>query len=194
MGSEQNAEYYDQVYKSRHLESWRDYRKPRVKLFIHAASQVPDECPLVVDLGCGPGLFAQCLDELNPPMMYSGFDFSRRAVKQARERGIKMPHEFTLADLTGLDTEPGQHIPESTLFVIMETLEHIADDFHILNLVPPGCQVLVSVPQFDDPGHVRHFPTWEHVSARYARFLEVEDHTEVWKWFVFKAKRNNEKA
>ncbi len=189
MGREQPASYYDQNLKKNPRASWRDYRKPRVRLYTHAAGLLPKECPLVVDLGCGPGLFAQCLEELNPPMMYMGVDFSRVAIKQARARGLTMPADFVLGDLSALDTEPGQHIPTEAVFIIMETLEHITDDHHILNLVPEGCQVIVSVPQFDDPGHVRQFTRWEDVVERYSGQLEISEHTQIWKWFIFKAIR-----
>jgi len=188
MGKEQPQSYYDQVYKASPIKSWRDYKAPRKRLF-RAAAEMIGKSPLMMDLGCGPGLFAQFLDEEfhDNVELYNGFDFSRYALRHARNLLLgDNRFQFHLANLMQMEYSDEVIMPPGAVFIIMETLEHLEDDMHVLSLVPDGSTVVVSVPSFDDPGHVRIFPTWEHVSARYSEHLEISEHQQVCKWFLFK--------
>lgn len=189
MGKEQPRSYYDKKYSRDGLRGWQSYRKPRQRLFKVAREAIGDAA-LVVDLGCGPGHFAQFLDDHGWQGSYVGFDFSDVALAQARElmlgQGAYDFEWIDLASATRLADVPG------ATYVLMEVLEHIEDDRGVLHLVPPGATCIISVPQFDDPAHVRHFEEWAQVVDRYDGQLDIIGMEEVWRWYIFKAKRIKE--
>ena len=149
---------------------------------------VKEQSPLVIDLGCGGGHFGQAMKELNPPAIFIGYDFSEAAIFKAKEKlGQGGQFQFFQADLRYM--ELGRTIPPGGCFVCMEVLEHITDDLRIFQLIPEGSQMVISVPTFDEPSHVRHFTTWQKVLDRYGRFIDLETvtHKAIWKWHLFTA-------
>ena len=83
----------------------------RTQPFIEAQSawileRLDSPRPAVLDLGCGPGLYAELL--AGRCRSYLGLDFSPAAIDHAR-RTVRLPGcEFRLADMTGADFE-GPH-------------------------------------------------------------------------------------
>ena len=193
MAKERDANYYDQQWTSaKWRKDWNQISKVRTKLYKKASSLVPQQAPLVVDLGCGGGHFAQCLDQLNKPMAYAGFDFSEAAIYFAKKKVA--PSEtwsYHQADLTKLVIS--QTLPPGAVYVCLEVLEHIQDDLRIFSLIPEGAQVIISVPSFDEPSHVRHFKSFAHVIDRYRNkvdFQTVRQSFSIWKWHLFSGTRH----
>lgn len=163
-----SASYYDAVF----AESTK-YAQPA-----HACDYAPVWARIVevlrdlgarslLDLGCGPGQFAEFVARALPHLAYCGIDFSGVAVARGRQR---VPHqrflqrELPLRDFTDL--------PEFDAVVCTEVLEHVESDREILAVLPRGTPVIATVPSFDAFGHLRLFRTEAEIRSRYGELLE----------------------
>ena len=172
------ANYYDYVYSvSEHYRgSYR--RSSYLGLWSALASMMSTEWR-VVDLGCGPGQFAELLRDRGF-YDYFGIDFSRTAIDAAREKFKKRgDFHFIPADLR---TCP---IPEADCYVMCEFLEHIEDDRKLLSRLPEGKKVIGSLPSFDCKGHVRFFGCEEDIRERYDNLLTFDKIERMGGHFVF---------
>ena len=172
---EQNSDYYDDVYIKGSYDKdpnelpwyplWRvivDYIKK------HNVGRV-------IDLGCGPGHLAQLLYSEVMGLSYSGWDFSKEAINKARERCPYEGYDFMTGDLRLLDFSSEMNSGFKSVFVCSEVLEHIEDDLGLLKRLPNNSTVLLTVPNFDDPGHVRKFAKAKKVRDRYSKILDTID-------------------
>jgi predicted TPR repeat methyltransferase len=121
----------------------------------------------VLDIGCGPGQFAQYLNAQIPDLEYIGVDYSQTAIREAK-RKCPSAHFFE-RDLTE-DNALAEF--QADACIMLEVLEHIEDDCEMLARVPGGQWVVMSVPNFDSFGHVRFFENEDEVMARYAAIFE----------------------
>ena len=121
----------------------------------------------VLDIGCGPGQFAQYLNAQIPDLEYIGVDYSQTAIREAK-RKCPSAHFFE-RDLTE-DNALAEF--QADAYVILEVLEHIEGDCEMLARVPAGQWVVMSVPNFDSFGHVRFFENEDEVMSRYAAIFE----------------------
>jgi len=166
---EKKSPFYDSIYAVGGHEGV--YLRAALEVPIYsdlwqAATQRLSTTTPVVDLGCGPGQFAEILRMTNTAS-YTGYDFSEVAVEQARNR--KLPDcQFVCAELGDLA------LPECAQFVCLEVLEHIEADRELLTKIPTGARVVLSVPTYDSAGHVRVFPSPASVEERYADILSVQ--------------------
>jgi len=123
----------------------------------------------ILDVGCGPGQLAQLLMEQRL-RDYVGVDISEVAIDMARER---VPGAKFLVE----DVCTGTTVATSKVDVVIatEALEHLDDDLGLLGQIAAGTRVVATVPNFDWPSHVRHFPDEKAVLDRYAPlFGEVD--------------------
>jgi len=120
----------------------------------------------ILDIGCGPGQFAEYLIQRYPSIEYTGVDFSKIAINAAKERCPSVT--FIEADIFQTDIlEKGEY----DLVVALELLEHLENDLALLNKIPVGKKVMFSVPNSDAFAHVRFFPSEEAVTERYSSCL-----------------------
>ena len=135
----------------------------------------------VVDLGCGPGLFAAYLwHQGHRPLLggYVGVDFSKQVIAKARagnSRGSGNPHTvFFVEDVTKglLGTLFQTVMPAGGQVTILETLEHLEDDLSVVESIPEGSRTVITVPRFDEPDHVRFFDKPKEVVERYGQFFD----------------------
>jgi 2-polyprenyl-3-methyl-5-hydroxy-6-metoxy-1,4-benzoquinol methylase len=144
--------WYDDVFENG--EYWNDKSGNFHSLWDKIWSLVKGEN--VLDLGCGPGLFAKRMPR---NVNYTGVDFSEYAVNKVRELGFKailMDLETDIINFNGYDC-----------VILCEVLEHIDNDIELLRSIPKGILIVGSVPMFDDESHVRYFKSVEEVKNRY---------------------------
>lgn len=179
MGKEQGEKYYDEIWPGiiQNIDKTREQgnEPPWDKLWTAIANYIYDgSFKVVYDIGCGPGHLAQKLHEkLGRGMLmekYIGMDFSHVAIEHARN--LRLPgFVFLWGDAVRDEWLGAGDNPESTVYVFCEILEHVEDDFALLNKVPVGAHVILTVPNFDDPGHVRYFKGMAEVEGRYGAFF-----------------------
>jgi len=101
---------------------------------------------------------------------YSWSDLVAEAVDNANKR---IPNLCFNAYQLDLDTDSP---PLADLF-ISTALEHTFNYREVIEELPPGTLVLLSLPNFHDPGHRIHFPQFTDIIEVYGdmlRFLKVE--------------------
>jgi predicted Zn-dependent protease len=162
-----SVDYADSFYRSSKVQAAPAEQSPYFGFWQEVAAAVrrSGACRML-DLGCGPGQFAEFITAAAPGMTYTGVDFSGVAVAQARAR---VPGAtFVQADLSRADALEGL---DYDLVTALEVLEHIDLDREVLGRLRPGVRIVASVPNFDSFGHVRFFKDAGEVRARYAPFI-----------------------
>ena len=179
MGNMQNSEYYDNAYltrpsydvhytKSEYYELWVEV----IKLVWQYDKDVP-----ITELGCGTGQFAEVLFD-EGYKNYCGYDFSKVAIKKAKARTKQL--FFVENSLELIEWRAYK------LLIALEFLEH-TDDIKILK-PRHDSEIIFTVPDFDDPAHVRHFKTEQEVRDRYTEYIDFESITKFGKYFICKGR------
>ena len=152
-----------------------------------------DHLNRVVDIGCGPGQFANCLFALTGIQAYDGLDFSEHAVKMARSACPQ--GRFHVDDAT--KTNLCRDTPHDVV-ICMEVLEHVPEDTDVIRQFRTGTRAICTVPNFDYHSHVRFFTTAGQVEERYSRFFDGFDvfplighHSPNHTYYVMDGIRNN---
>jgi len=121
----------------------------------------PSKETTIVDIGCGTGANIAALSDRYTCV---GIDTSREAVELARQRFPNV--QFLTGRAPG---DLGQLMGQARLFLMMDVLEHIDDDFamfsELLSAATPGSHFLLTVPadeslwsQHDESfGHYRRY-------------------------------------
>lgn len=137
----------------------------------------------ILDIGCGPGQFAGYLHDLEYPH-YRGVDFSPKAIELAREM---CDYPFEVGDaLTGdMYQEPYD------VAMALEVLEHLNEDHKVIHNIKPGTYCIFSVPNFDDPGHVRWFRSFYQVRKRYYRLIDIKSMHFINNIYLFAGERSD---
>lgn len=161
------AAYYDQAMTAADAPSMLPLKEsPWRPLYAEAASWIPHGHS-VCELGCGTGRFPDELRRHDHHGRYVGLDFSTAALVEARRY---MPGlDFELTDLTVWEPDPDR--AGNTTYVCLEVLEHLADDQDLVRRIPPGHQLICSVPNYESEAHLRVFRNVGDVFDRYARWL-----------------------
>jgi 2-polyprenyl-3-methyl-5-hydroxy-6-metoxy-1,4-benzoquinol methylase len=122
----------------------------------------------ILEVGCGSGSLAHMLFD-RTSVDYFGFDFSAAAVAKAGARTGR-PDRFAVAR-AGDNTIMQR--PYDTV-VCLEVLEHIERDLEVVASWRPGCACVCSVPNFDQPDHVRYFVHEDEVRERYGSLIDLD--------------------
>lgn len=190
MSIERDASYYDEIY----LES-EEYRKPYeeskyYQLWERLIELIPTETKSVLDLGCGVGQFAEFFNYYRVATEYIGVDISQEAIKIAKERSSSFAEltqgfpqfNFMVGSAYEID------ITVDDFIVCLETLEHI-NDFKFIERIPMGVEIVFTVPDFNDPAHVRYFKNITEIVHRYERHIDFSHIEKFESWFVCKGVR-----
>ena len=170
-GRERDADWYDRIFEEE-KEGWsKEYTNTSYYAMwsVMADRLQRQDVRNVLDIGCGPGQFAALLRDKGI-QSYKGIDFSPKRIERARE--VCPEFEFVAADAFEVDLFDGQSYDA---VVCGEFLEHVERDLEILERIPAGTRVLLTVPNFPHDEHVRHFEDTRQVSERYGGHLEHFD-------------------
>jgi trans-aconitate methyltransferase len=139
-------------------------QSPWRPLYAEAARWIAPSSP-VVDLGCGTGRFADELRNHGRQAPFLGLDFSPATIAEARSYAGTDGIEFEVADLR--NWVPDDDRPGGTVYTCLEVLEHLEDDLGLVARVPPGHELVFSVPNYPSKAHLRTFGTLAEIWARY---------------------------
>jgi trans-aconitate methyltransferase len=177
--SMQEPEFYDAAMTGDGEPAMLPLRhSPWRPVYEEAARWIPSSAP-VLDLGCGTGRFLAHLAQTSHHAALAGVDFAPAAVAEARnyvrsvfEDEMDFYHRCSIdvADLREWQPQPGT---ERTTFVCLEVLEHLVDDLGLVRRIPPGAQLVFSVPSYMSASHVRCFRTIESVFEHFGPYLDI---------------------
>lgn len=175
MGREYPSDYYDSVYSTGGWNNTYYKSYDEIEYFFAWLKAIymlerKGTDTTILDIGCGPGQFAQMLFDRNFTN-YIGFDFSSQAISMAKERNQSMADRFFEAnafetELVHLDVD---------VYTCFEVLEHINDDLKLVTRLSSGKELIASVPNYDSKGHVRHFADMMEVYAHYSQVLDINE-------------------
>ena len=179
MGKYQSREYYDSIFATqkegvRYTSPWPLNTEWYPRLI--EVARLIDKNRTVVDLGCGFGILAGVLNWVNHTGRYRGYDFAKETIVWVNEQhAYKTIHpnaRFLHADFTKeIDFI---HTEENPTVVMCELLEHIPNDQEVVSNLPQGTDIIITLPTFDDPGHVRWFTSPESIRARYGQYIDFK--------------------
>lgn len=173
MSIEREAQYYDKVFAARPEYDCHYEDSPYFELWVRVMNLIP---PVgLIELGCGPGQFAQMLIE-NGFEYQAGFDISPVAVKMAQ--GKNPDAQFIVCDLTEADIT-------GDFFIALEIFEH-TKDYRIIENIGLGKEIVFTVPDFNDPAHVRYFHSVNEVVERYKNVIRFHHIEKFQSWFICK--------
>ena len=124
--------------------------------------------PIIIDIGCGPGQFANLLFD-NGYTDYRGIDFSEEAIINAKNRNVGYEELLSVENAY----ETNLFSTNYNTVILFEILEHVEGDLDILNRIKNGSNVLFSVPNFYSKGHLRLFQNKDEVISRYRDIVDI---------------------
>jgi len=175
-----SSEYYDAIYSigGNNLSYHKHFEKsPYIKIWKAVINNIPKNS-ICLDFGCGNGQFADALNSYRPGINYTGIDFSPEAIKQARKRCLSPNIKFYNKELDWW-IDSGR-FAKFTHYISLETLEHVDDEleFKFLQNIPDEKVVILSLPNFKSPAHIRTYPDAEMIKERYSGLLNITEHHE----------------
>ena len=164
-----SADYYDSIFSISKKYQTHGSESAYVPAWNHIQSILNNrKATSILDLGCGPGQFAEYLAENSCDFDYVGIDFSSVAISQARR---KCPQYSFYEEVLPMGDYLQFGDPDA--LICTEVLEHIEDDLALLSSYPSGKFLVLSVPNFDSFAHVRYFLNRKDVIGRYGHvFIE----------------------
>lgn len=128
------------------------------------------ESPKIIDIGCGPGQFANLLFD-NNIFDYKGIDYSKEAIKIAKTLNSTLSSNFYIDNAYTSSI----FMEEYNIVTLFEVLEHMDEDIKIINRIKKGAVVLFSVPNYMSKGHVRYFSSKDEISNRYNSTVDIKE-------------------
>jgi len=122
----------------------------------------------ILDIGCGAGMLMKLCQ--NKGFDCFGFDFSHVAIEICKNHyGLKNAWVGDAQERVNYD---GNY----DAYIAIEVLEHITEDFVLIDHLSPGILLIFSVPTWNSPegSHVRCFTTADKVRERYGKILDIK--------------------
>lgn len=172
------SEYYDQRYANGYQETLSGYEYARWQALRHFLRRVADvgKPEVVVDYGCGSGLYAPLWRELFPGAEIRGCDVSAKALSlyEANHPGLAAELQLVKDNRSGLESD------SADLCVSVEVMEHVEDTVAYLTdvarLLRPGGVFVWTTP-------CANRYSLEHVySSLTGRIRPTDEGYRVWTW------------
>ena len=131
----------------------------------------------ICELGCGDGYFAKVLHSAGKlDNLYVGFDFSKYAISAAKKRNIPNA-SFRVVNLDRdlADRQLGKVFAQHDCFIALESLEHLRNDWLLVEMIPSKAHITFSVPNYNSRGHARFFNSQDDVKKRYRGLVEFTE-------------------
>ncbi len=164
---DKSSSYYDKLYQDR-LVYHRHYSDTfyfvqwvQVEMMLR-----PYKDHNILEIGCGPGQLAHFLQDKGYKK-YKGFDFSEEAINRAKNT---CNQDFFVGDAF----DPKIYYASTDAIVCLEVLEHLKKDIDIIKLIKNSTFIIIGVPNFDDPGHVRWFRSEYQIRKRYFKYIDIK--------------------
>lgn len=181
--AEKQASYYNEYFREKDSSS---YNYKDIHYFVN---WVQVEFTLrdfkdkrILEIGCGPGQLGNYLQDEGYPH-YRGFDFSEQAISIARQNA-SWKYEVGNAFDKSMYEEPYD------VTVCLEVLEHLDDDLGAIDMIKEGTYCIISVPNFDDPGHVRWFRSEYQVRKRFFKKIDIDRINFINNIYIFSGYKN----
>jgi len=156
-----------------------------------ASNWVSHEEERIIEIGCNTGNFATVLEKRHISN-YIGIDIDADAIQQARKLHPKF--KFYCTDIT----ENLYYLTKASMIVSFYSFQYIKDDLIVLNNIPPGTKIILSVPNSSYKNyHVRWFELegWEERFSEFINFDKIitsqTKRKPGKKLFLFRGVRNN---
>ena len=167
MKKEKPSDYYDQLFDSRN-DYQVHYRQSYY--YVHWTQVIRflewfDE-PKILEIGCGTGQLAEYI-YAEGFKFYTGFDFSPKAIEMAKTK-VRFPFFIENA------LNPKAFEVDYDTVICLEVLEHIKEDLKVIKNIKDGTRIIFSLPNFDDPSHVRFFRSERSIKARYYKLIDIK--------------------
>lgn len=166
MKKERGPEYYDKLYKESNKHENRIEKYSEMWNFIAKILHKQN----ILDIGCGPGDFAYFLTKLSDIRIesYKGLDFSETAIHKANYKINNENFSFEQYDVyQGL-------YDNFDIYIFMDVLEHLDKDKKVLNFVPKNKEIVMTLPIFDAPAHVRIYKNKKVIHNRYNDIVDIK--------------------
>jgi glycosyltransferase involved in cell wall biosynthesis len=146
---EKGAEYYDKLFeKDSDMSRYEEIYK-KIEKIVGEGS--------VLDVGCGLAQLSKHVKN------YRGFDIAKKTIKKKQGEGL---------DVWVGDALNEKSYKSAEYYTILEVLEHIQKDKEVLESITEGQKIILSVPSFDDPSHVRYFDE-DFLRKRYEGIIDI---------------------
>jgi 2-polyprenyl-3-methyl-5-hydroxy-6-metoxy-1,4-benzoquinol methylase len=181
---DKSAAYYDKLYRAREVyhkhysDTFYFVQWVQVEMMLR-----PFKNKNILEIGCGPGQLAHYLQDKGYSH-YRGFDFSAEAIDRAK-------NTCTQTFFTGDAFDPALYTPPTDAVVCLEVLEHLENDIDVLKLIKEGTFIIIGVPNFDDPGHVRWFRNQYQIRKRYFKYIDIKKIYFINNIYLFSGTRSN---
>jgi len=174
--TEKNSNFYNNMFKIGGYNH-QFFKDPEKAPLYPVWSKVLDNInkdEKIIDLGCGPGQFAQLAFRRNKNYII-GIDFSKEAIEMAKKRNPKHQNKFVLGDIK----TSSLHDINYDVVVLCEILEHIINDLEIIEKVAQNRRIIISLPSFGGEGHVRYFNNQKSIIDRYKNLIDIKYISEI---------------
>lgn len=148
-------DYYDMVFSESPVYSIDPEESIYYPLWLRVKEMLTDD--RVFELGCGTGQLAQMIENY-----IRGIDFSPVAIEMAKKR-----NPGKVFQLTNLDNLKEKDFRGVDTVIMIEVLEHLKNDVGLIDVIPQGKRVILSVPNFMSESHVRIYTGLKDIEERY---------------------------
>jgi len=178
MGEKKSREWYDKFLTPQRLAMFNsgvhvERAKALASLVAAAKSSV------IFEFAAGGSILCSEILSLLPKASYTWSDFSISALEHAQKQLAAcsfFPNNRRRVSFHNIDIDAGYHNInfENVDAVVCVSLEHLEHDREILQSLPKGKKVFLSIPNIDAEDHIRVLKTPKEIQERYGDILDIK--------------------